>query len=266
MSSSTQDRAWNVLDGDGDGGHDAYDRDAYDRDAYAHDAYDHGRSPARARRTEEPPPFWRAPFSAHYYREVGYALTGLPVAIAGFVLGVTLFSVGLGTLVTCLGLPVLAALTSTARGFGRLERARVRSLLAVDVPGPAPVRQTRPGLWGGVTARLADVAGWKAVLHQVLMFPWAVFRFSVTLTFLLLGWAMALYPVYHWVFPTFVHWPGYRIVDFHDGADHYAYYVQSPAQIAGFSAIGLVIVFLTAQLVRGLTNVDRAAARGLLGR
>ncbi|MGA5817332.1 sensor domain-containing protein [Kitasatospora sp. NPDC094028] len=250
MSSSTQDRAWNVLDED-------------------HDA-DEGRGqdlgPARARRTEEPPPFWRAPFSAHYYREVGYALTGLPVAIAGFAVAITMFCVGAGTLVTCLGLPVWGALTVVARGFGRLERARVRGLLALDVPAPAPVRQTRPGFWGGVTARLADAAGWKAVLHQVVMFPWAVFRFSVTLTFLLLGWAMTLYPVYHWVFPTFVDWPGYRIVDFHDGAEHYAYYIESPAQIAGVSAIGLVIVFLTAQLVRGLTNVDRAAAQGLLGR
>ncbi|MET8540662.1 sensor domain-containing protein [Kitasatospora sp. NPDC004799] len=243
-SRSTEDREWDVLGGYGD-----------------------ERRPAGARRTERRPALWRAPFSAHHYREVGYALSGLPVAIAGFVMSVTLFCLGLGTFVTVLGLPVLGALTGLARGFGRLERARVRGMLALDVPGPEPVRQVRPGGWGAITARLADGAGWKAVLYQVLMFPWAVFSFSVTLIFLLLGWALALYPLYHWVFPTYTSWNGYRVFDFRDsdGVRH-LYEVQAPWQIAALSLVGVLLVYLTTQLVRGLTNVNRAAALGLLGR
>ncbi|MFF2081839.1 sensor domain-containing protein [Kitasatospora sp. NPDC058162] len=228
---------------------------------------DEGARPVRARRTEEPPGFWRAPFSGHYYREVGYALTGLPVAIVGFVVAITLFCLGVGTFVTVLGLPVLAGLTTAARGLGRAERARVRGMLAVDVPGPAPVRQVRPGNWGAITARLADGAGWKGVLYQVVMFPWAVFSFSLTLVFLLLGWAMALYPLYHWVFPRYTSWHGYQLFDFTDSHHvRHVYYIEGTWQIAAFSAIGVLLVFLTARLVRGLTNVNRAAARGLLGR
>ncbi|MEU6231615.1 sensor domain-containing protein [Kitasatospora sp. NPDC047058] len=229
-------------------------RDAYDR----HEG---------ALRTQEPPYAWRAPFSSYFYRELGFTLTGLPVALAGFAFAVPLFSLGLGTGVTVLGLPVLAALTAGARGFGRLERSRTRSMLALDVPGPAPVRVERPGTWGGITARLADAAGWKAVLYQVLMFPWAVLSFSLSLVFLLLGWSFALYPVYHWVFPTYTDWPGYRVFDYTDGHGvQHAYYVESPLQIAGMSLVGLFFVFLTPQLVRGLTNVNRLAVRGLLGR
>jgi hypothetical protein len=244
-SRSTLDHEWDVL-----GGHD-----------------DEGPRPVRARRTEQPPSFWRAPFSASYYREIGYALTGLPVAIAGFTVAITMFCFGAGTFVTVLGLPVLASLTTVARGFGRLERARVRGMLGLDVPGPAPVRQVRPGSWGAITTRLADVAGWKAVLYQVVMFPWAVFSFSMTLVFLLLGWMMALYPAYHWVFPTYTDWHGYRLFDF-TGSDHvrHVYYIEGTWQIVAFSLAGVLLVFLTARLVRGLTNVNRAAALGLLGR
>ncbi|MFD4660013.1 sensor domain-containing protein [Kitasatospora sp. NPDC058444] len=243
-SRSMEDREWDVLGGHGD-----------------------DPRPARARRTARRPAAWRAPLSAHYYREVGYVLSGLPVAIAGFVVSITLFCVGLGTFVTALGLPVLGALTSVARGFGRLERARVRGMLALDVPGPEPVRQVRPGGWGAITARLADAAGWKAVLYQVVMFPWAVFSFCVTLVFLVLGWAFALYPLYHWVFRAYTPWNGYRVFDFYDsdGVRH-LYEVQAPWQIAGLSVLGLLLVLLTTQLVRGLTNVNRAAAQGLLGR
>ncbi|MBV6701425.1 sensor domain-containing protein [Kitasatospora aureofaciens] len=228
---------------------------------------DSGLHPTRARRTEEPPPFWRAPFSAHYYREVGYVLTGLPVAIAGFVVAIPLFALGLGTIVTALGLPVLAGLTVAARGLGRLERSRVRTMLALDVPAPAPVRQVRPGTWGAITARMADAAGWKAVLYQVLNFPWAVLSFVLTLVFQVLGWALLLYPLYHWVFATYTPWPGARLFDYRDskGVEH-VYYIQGVWQIAGLAVAGLLIILLTAQLVRALTNVNRAAARGLLGR
>ncbi|MFJ2779222.1 MULTISPECIES: sensor domain-containing protein [unclassified Kitasatospora] len=255
-------------------------RGAYDREdsrdshgsgdtygTYGTDEADPKHRPARARRTEEPPYVWRAPFSSYTYKEIGFTLSGLPVAIVGFAFAVTLFALGLGTFVTVLGLPVLAALTSGARGFGRLERARTLSMLALDVPGPAPVRRARPGSWGAVTARLADAAGWKAVLYQVVMLPWAVFSFTMSLVFLLVGWSLTLYPLYHWVFPTYTDWPGYRLFNFYDshGVEH-VYYVQSPLQIAGVSLLGLLFVFLTPQLVRGLTNVNRLAVRGLLGR
>ena len=231
------------------------------------DGYGDGTRPARARRTEQPPGFWRAPFSGQYYREVGYALTGLPVAIVGFTVAVTLFSLGVGTFVTVLGLPVLAGLTGAARGLGRAERARVRGMLALDVPGPAPVRQVRPGNWGAITARLADGAGWKAALYQLVMFPWAVFSFAMTLTFLVLGWAMALYPLYQWVFPHYTSWPGYQLFDYTDSHHvRHAYYVQGTWQIVATSVVGVLLVFLTARLVHGLTSVKRAAARGLLGR
>ncbi|MFJ9951339.1 sensor domain-containing protein [Kitasatospora sp. NPDC091207] len=219
------------------------------------------------RRTEEPPYVWRAPFSSYFYRELGFALTGLPVALVGFAFAVVLFAFGLGTLVTVLGMPVLAALTGGARGFGRLERARALGMLSLDVPGPKPVRASRPGGWGAITARLADAAGWKAVLYQVVMFPWAVLSFAMSLTFLLVGWVLALYPLYQWVYPTYVGWPGFKVFDYADshGVEH-VYYVEGPLQIAGVSLLGFVFVLLTPQLVRGLTNVNRLAVRGLLGR
>ncbi|MBD0675884.1 sensor domain-containing protein [Streptomyces sp. CBMA156] len=243
-SHSMEDREWDVL-----GGHGGDPR------------------PAGARRTGQRPAAWRAPFSAYYYREVGYALSGLPVAIAGFAVSITMFCFGLGTFVTVLGLPVLAGLTIVARGFGRLERARVRGMLALDVPGPEPVRQVRPGNWGAITARLADGAGWKAVLYQVVMFPWAIFSFVVTLVFLLLGWVLALYPAYHWVYRAYTPWNGFRLFDYRDsdGVQH-VYEIQALWQIVGLSVLGVLLVFLTTQLVRGLTNVNRAAVRGLLGR
>ncbi len=222
---------------------------------------------APAARTASTTPLWRGPFAAATYREIGYALTSLPIAIAGFVLAVTLFSLGAGLSFTLLGLPVIAALLSAARGLGAAERCRAGALLGQEVAGPAAVpAPRRSGWWAGVQARLTDAAGWKALVFQVVMFPWRVASFCVTVTFLITGWTVALYPLYAWVFPRYVGWPGYRVFDYTSDGVRHQYHLSSPLQIAAASLLGLVLVFLTPKLVRALTSVDRAAVRALLGR
>ncbi|MEU6848423.1 sensor domain-containing protein [Actinacidiphila alni] len=227
-----------------------------------------GRAPGRTRpRTDDRPGFWRAPFSGATFRLIGYTLTSLPVAIAGFTFAVTMSVLGASLVLTALGVPVLAAALAGARGLGSAERGRARGLLGLDVdaPGPVPAPRT-PGRWAAMTARLGDTSGWKALLFHTVMFPWRILTFVLSLTFLVTGWTVALLPAYSWVFPHYVGWPGYRLYDYTSGGVHHSFYLSSPFQIAGASALGLVIVFLTPALVRALTNVDRAAVRGLLGK
>ncbi|MDG4863572.1 sensor domain-containing protein, partial [Streptomyces sp. T-3] len=135
---------------------------------------------------------------------------------------------------------------------------RARALLGVDVAKPAAAGQ-------GLRARLSDSAGWRALLFQVVMFPARVVSFSLTVTFWVTGWVVALFPTYSWVFEHYLDWPGYRLYDFTSGGVHHAYYIESAWQVAGVSLVGFLIVFLTPKLVRGLTSLDRAAVRGLLG-
>ncbi|WP_409058593.1 sensor domain-containing protein [Streptomyces sp. SYP-A7185] len=224
-------------------------------------------SPSAGRHPAESPGFWRAPFAASTYREIGYTVTSLPLAIVGFTFAVTMFSLGLGLFVTVLGLPVLAAGLAGARGLGAAERGRARARLGLDVAGPDAVETPRDGgAWAGMRARLSDGAGWRALLFQFVMFPPRVVSFVLSVTFLVTGWVVALLPAYSWVFPRYVDWPGYRVFDYTSGGEHHAYYLESPVQIAGASLLGLTLVFLTPKLVRALTNIDRAAVRSLLGR
>ncbi|MFJ2771685.1 sensor domain-containing protein [Streptomyces sp. NPDC087300] len=210
--------------------------------------------------------FWRAPFAAVTYREIGHVLVSLPVAIAGFTFAVAAVSLGAGLLVTVLGLPVLAAALAAARGLGAAERRRARTGLGLDVAGPAPLEARRDdGRWAGMRARLGDGAGWQALLFQLVMFPWRVLSFTLSVTFLVTGWVVALFPTYSWVFHRYVGWPGYRLYDFTSGGERHQYYITSPVQVVAVGLVGAVLVLLTPKLVRALTNVDRAAVRSLLG-
>ncbi|MCX4747453.1 sensor domain-containing protein [Kitasatospora sp. NBC_01287] len=208
--------------------------------------------------------FWRAPFARETYREAGYVLTSPFLAAAGFTWTVVLFALGTGTLVTALGLPVLALMLAGARGLGAVERGRVARLLGARQAAPAPVRPARPGGWGRLAAQLTDQAGWRAAAYQVLMFPWHILSFCLTVTFWASGAAMAALPAYNWVFPHYVGWPGYKIFDYTSGGVRHAYYLTHFWQLAGVSVAGVLMLFLAARLTHALTVVSRRAAAALL--
>lgn len=97
------------------------------------------------------------------------------------------------------------------------------------------------------------------------MFPWRVFSFCVAVTLWSTGLALATLPVWNWVFPTYVGWPGYRLFDYTDAHHvHHAYYIASFWQVTRASLVGIGLLLLAAWATHLLTNVSRGAARALL--
>ncbi len=108
----------------------------------------------------------------------GYVLTGFPLAVAAFVLLVTGFAVGIGTLVITVGFVVLAGTLAVARAFARIERTRLDALLGRRTPRPA-YRDPRGGWLGRALSAGADPRRWLDLLHGIVAFPVAVATFVV---------------------------------------------------------------------------------------
>ncbi|WP_340559012.1 sensor histidine kinase [Streptomyces sp. GSL17-111] len=202
----------------------------------------------------------RAPFSARAWRELGHVLTSLPVAVVVFSTLVTLVATSAGLLVTFVGVPLLAVTLLCARAFGAVERARARVLLGLDVPAPGPVRtpRGRSGPAARTVAVLKDGASWRHVLYGLVHFPWAVFSFSAGLALWSVGWGMLTYPLWSWSLPE----PGTQLGE---NASGEPIYVDSPPELAAFSAVGALVVLLVPWWLRALTAVDRFLVAGLLG-
>lgn len=205
--------------------------------------------------------FLTAPFEKRVWRESLHLLVNLPVGIAAFSYAVTVTAFGLGTVLTFVGLPVLAAAVLGCRGFGAMERARARATLDLDVPAPAPPQPSRPGLMSWIGATLSSGAGWRSVLYSVLMLPLGIASFTVTVTMWAVGLSMSSYPLWQWVFPRFVGRPG---VQLYSGNGH-THYLSSVPTMAATCAVGLLVLFLTPWAVRGLAAVQRGMVRGMLG-
>ncbi|MET7648812.1 sensor domain-containing protein [Streptomyces sp. NPDC005426] len=203
----------------------------------------------------------RAPVEGRTWREFGYLVLSLPISIVLFTFAITMVSLGAGLLITFLGIPVLAAGLAMCRGFGALERARARGLLKLDVADPAPVRGRTGGLMSWVGAVLKSGVSWRHLLYSLLHLPWAVFAFTVSVTLWTCGWTALTYPLYSWVFPAYVGIDGVQLY----GDSAHRVYLDSSVELALTSAFGLVLVLVTAWVIRGLATVDRLMVAGLLG-
>ncbi|MCY0937957.1 sensor histidine kinase [Streptomyces sp. H34-S4] len=203
----------------------------------------------------------RAPVEGRTWREFGYLMLGLPLSTLYFSLAITGVSLGAGLLVTFLGVPVLAGVLAMCRGFGRVERARMRGMLGHAIAEPAPIRAEKDGAIARMGALLKSGSAWRHVLYSVIHFPWAVFAFCVALVFWAYGWAMLLYPLWFWIFPAFTDQPGLQLFQ----NDDYSFYLDSPVRIAATFVTGLALTLATPWVIRALTTVDRVLVCGLLG-
>ncbi|MEU7292064.1 sensor domain-containing protein [Streptomyces exfoliatus] len=203
----------------------------------------------------------RAPFEARTWRALLYVLIGLPLGVLWFALSVSFVSAGAGLLITFLGVPILAGALAMCRGFGAVERARARGLLGLDVRPPEPVRGRTGGAFSWMGAMLKSGASWRHLLYAVVHMPWAVFSFTVTVTFWATGWGLFLYPLWQWVFPAYLGQDGMQL--YGDGS--HDLYLDSPFEIAVTSVVGLLLVMVGPWLLRGFVAVDRLLVSGLLG-
>jgi len=114
-------------------------------------------------------------------RSAGYVLTGFPLAVAAFVLLLTGFAVGIGTLAITIGVAVLAGTLAAARVLARVERSRLDALFGFRTPRPA-YRIPHGGKLGRAVSAGADPRRWLDLLHGIVAFPVAVVTFSIVVT------------------------------------------------------------------------------------
>jgi signal transduction histidine kinase len=179
------------------------------------------------------------------------AILDLPFGIAWFTVIVTGLSVGFGTLITLIGIPVLLLLLLFSRLLSAVERARGRLLLDVDVPSPFRSLSEPDGLWAKIKTLLSDGAAWKALAFGVVLFPVGIAWFVVAVTVWSVAAAGLTYPIYGWALPR------------SDG-DLFSGDVAFVANVV-YVVVGLLALVAAPHVMRGLAAVDRALVRALLG-
>lgn len=202
--------------------------------------------------TTTAPPATDSTIQRRYHRiarDSGYLLLSFPWSIIGFILFVTVITVGPVTVpVFLLGLPVLAVGLAAARGLGDVERRRLAEL-GRPLPPVPPFREQREGL-RGIRARLSHAQSWLDLLFLLLYFPIAIISFVVTITWWLVGVAALTYPLYAWVLPEHSQGIGELLG------------IQAPVFDHAVTVLGGSLMLISAPwVVRGLVQLHYAWAR-----
>ncbi|MEO3870102.1 sensor domain-containing protein [Nonomuraea sp. B12E4] len=126
-----------------------------------------------------------------------YTLVSFPTAVIGFVLMIAGFAAGLGTVVVWVGVPLLAGTLMVARGFADAERGWLSDVLRR--PPVRPRYKPAPpgaGRFRRLVNPMTSGQSWLDLLHGILILPFAILSFVVTVVFWLVPLAALTWPIY----------------------------------------------------------------------
>lgn len=196
----------------------------------------------------------RPPFAG----SLGFLLMNLPFGILGFVLLLTLFTVGVSTAIVWVGLPIAALAVLLARGAARVERARVYALLDTYIPVPyrALPEGGQKARW---KTRLKDGATWRDLTYFLLLFPLGIIQFTLVTTFWAVSLAFAGLPIYFRYLPDGAYYfPAYD-------ADLRWITVDSTVEALPWAALGVLFIAVSVALTRSMAAGHARFAAALLG-
>ncbi|HVP01936.1 MAG TPA: sensor domain-containing protein [Solirubrobacteraceae bacterium] len=203
----------------------------------------------------------RRRLGAQIARDTLYLVLSLPMGVLAFSLVVAGWSTAISSLVTLIGIPVALLTIFVTRGIAWVERARARIVTGQPVPGS--YRTTLPlhlddwrqgrGTWERIKAVVLDPQTWRDTGYELLLLPLGVVGFTVAVA----GWSASLglitAPLWWWI----PHGTG----PVHVGG----YHVNGWAAAAVAALLGVLLVVVTAALVRGLSAASLGLVRWLLG-
>ncbi|MEV8146023.1 sensor histidine kinase [Specibacter sp. NPDC078709] len=203
-------------------------------------------------------PIWLPATWRQIGADLAYILPGFFVSLASFTALTTLFTLGIGTLIIWVGLPVLVACLATARWFANVNRGALRRW-AGDIP-PVHYRVPHKYTVGGMFKNLADPQLWKDFIHGFLVtFPLRTATFCIAISV----WAAALGGLTQWFWMRFLPQDNTTLAEL-IGLDTYLRVSPETAESWFGLAYGVLLLLLLPFITHLLAAADAATTRALL--
>src|SRR3954453_3268955 len=199
--------------------------------------------------------FCGAPFRLRTYTNLLYLLLAFPLGLAYFIFLAVGLTVGFGLTIVWVGLPILALVFAGSWAFAAFERQAAMLLLGADVPPmlppPSPVQRTAFQRAGDF---FSNPVTWKGMGFLLLKFPLGIVSFVSVVALLPLSSAFLLAPLF-WEM---------GVLDF-DGIDGVVFQVDSIGGAWACAVLGVVMLWLSLNLLNALGWIWRGTATVLLG-
>ncbi|HXU45066.1 MAG TPA: sensor domain-containing protein [Thermoanaerobaculia bacterium] len=199
--------------------------------------------------------FLCAPFELRSYANLLYLALAFPLGLAYFVFLVVGLSVGLGTVIIWVGVPILAAVLAGSFAFSMFERELAIRLLGAEVPPMTPAAGGPQSVSQRIKAFLKNPVTWKGLGYLAVKFPLGLGTFVLVVTLSSITLALLLAPLYYgWIAPDLVF-----------SLDDGTWVVDSLGGALACSAAGALFGLVALNLFNGLAFAWRKLADLMLG-
>ncbi|MEV8522241.1 sensor domain-containing protein [Dyella marensis] len=185
-----------------------------------------------------------------------YMLLALATGIIYFTWVVTGISMSAGLAVLIIGIPFIVLFFGTVRGLSLMEGRIVETMLGVRMPRRPPYPVAGRSLMSRIGAMFTDARTWSTMLYMVLMLPLGIIYFTLTVTLLAVSIAFIGAPL-AWTFGDFDH----ELANINWG---YGAHVPTFGDALVLLVVGVLLLFATLHLVRGLGRMHGLIAKSLL--
>lgn len=181
-----------------------------------------------------------------------YMLLALPTGIFYFTWAAIGVSLSSGLILLIIGLPLAVLFLATVRALSLVEGRIVEVMLGERMPRrPAYPPRDQP-LLERAKQLFADPRTWGTLFYMVLMLPLGIFYFTLLVTCISVGLALALNPFVHLL-------TGIGLIEI-DGQVWTAPLWLQPLQVV----LGVAVLFAVMHLARGIGKLQGALAKQLL--
>ena len=187
-----------------------------------------------------------------------YMVLALATGIFYFTWAVTGISLSVGLAVLIIGIPFMVLFLGTVRALSLLEGRIVETMLGVRMPRRPPhPGQAGMSIMQRVGAIFTDGHTWTTLFYMILMLPLGIIYFVITVTLLSISLGFMSMPVLKALNQAdiFIWDCGIPAWLCHDG---------NWASAIVVCAMGVILLFVTLHVVRGLGTLHGAIAKGLL--
>ena len=187
------------------------------------------------------------------YLNLIYLVLAFPLGTVYFVFLVTGISVGIGTAIIWIGIPILLAVFAASWGLAMFERMLAEVLLREDIAPMSRQEDAETSAWERLKAHLGNRVTWTSLVYLFLKFPIATLFFTIAVTVVATAVGMLIAPFIYklWDYPT---WWG-------------VWQIDTLGESLILTALALVIVGpISLHITNFLAWVSGTFARVMLGR
>ncbi len=199
------------------------------------------------------------------YASLFYMLLSLATGVFFFTWVVAGFSVSLGLSITIIGVPLLILFFGSVRVLSLVEGRIVEVMLGERMPRRPLYTARGRSVWQRIGDMFTDPRTWSTMLYFVLMLPLGILYFALAVTLLSTSLTAIATPLLAWtgLAEVGVSIGGWQILNY----DGDTLTTSSPAWALPFLLVsGIVLLFATMHLARGIGRVHGLVAKHLLVR